>query len=66
MNLFERLKPEYKDKLETGNIKHPELVGYVVDKLELYELIRDMPYGLVTDLKFLLEVDNPYELFKEI
>jgi len=66
MNLFERLKPEYKDKLETGNIKHPELVGYAVDKLELYEFIRDMPYGLVIDLKFLLEVDSPYELFKEI
>ena len=35
MNLFERLKPEYKDNLETGNTKHPELVGYVVDQLEL-------------------------------
>ena len=66
MNLFERLKPEYKDKLETGNIKHPALVGYAVDQLELYEFIRDMPYGLVIDLKFLLEVDSPYELFKEI
>ena len=66
MNLFERLKPEYKDKLETGNIKHPALVGYAVDQLELYEFVRDMPYGLVIDLKFLLEVDSPYELFKEI
>ena len=66
MNLFERLKPEYKDKLETGNIKHPALVGYAVDQLELYDFVRDMPYGLVIDLKFLLEVDSPYELFKEI
>lgn len=66
MNLFERLKPEYKDKLETRNIKHPELAGYAVDQLELYEFIKDMPYGLVIDLKFLLEVDSPYELFKEI
>ena len=66
MNLFERLKPEYKDKLETGNTKHPELVGYVVDQLELYQYVRDMPYGLVTDLRFLLDVDSPYELFKEI
>jgi hypothetical protein len=66
MNLFERLKPEYKDKLETGNIKHPSLVGYAVNQLELYEFIRDMPYGLVIELKFLLEVDNPFELFKEI
>jgi len=66
MNLFERLKPEYKDKLETGNTKHPALVGYAVDHLELYEFVRDMPYGLVIDLKFLLEVDSPFELFKEI
>ena len=66
MNLFERLKPEYKDKLGTGNIKHPELVGYAVDQLELYEFVGDLPYSLVTSLKFLLEVDSPYELFKEI
>ncbi len=66
MNLFERLKPEYKDKLETGNIKYSALVGYAVDQLELFDFVRDMPYGLVIDLKFLLEVDSPYELFKEI
>ena len=66
MNLFERLKPEYKDKLETGNVNHPALTGYAVDQLELYEFVRDMPYGLVTDLRFLLDVDSPYELFKEI
>tara|TARA_B110000858_G_C17771901_1_gene460050 strand:+ start:163 stop:363 length:201 start_codon:yes stop_codon:yes gene_type:complete len=66
MNLFERLKSEYKDKLETGNVNHPALTGYAVDQLELYEFIRDMPYGLVTDLRFLLDVDSPYELFKEI
>ena len=66
MNLFERLKDEHKDNLETGNVKHPSLVGYAVDQLELYEFVRDMPYGLVTDLRFLLDIDSPYELFKEI
>ena len=66
MNLFERLKPEYKDNLETGNTKYPTLVGYAVDQLELHEFVRDMPYGLVVDLRFLLDVDSPYELFKEI
>ena len=38
----------------------------LTDQLELYEFVRDMPYGLVIDLKFLLEVDSPFELFKEI
>jgi hypothetical protein len=66
MNLFERLKSEYKDNLETENVKYPALVGCAVDQLELYEFVRDMPYGLVTDLRFLLDVDSPYELFKEI
>ena len=66
MNLFERLKPEYKDNLETGNTKYPTLVGYAVEQLELHEFVRDIPYGLVTDLRFLLDVDSPYELFKEI
>ena len=66
MNLFERLKSEYKDNLETENVKYPALVGCAVDQLELYEFVRDMPYGLVTDLRFLLDVDSPYELFKEL
>ena len=43
MNLFERLKSEYKDKLETGNVNHPALTGYAVDQLELYEFVRDIP-----------------------
>tara|TARA_B110000285_G_scaffold226162_1_gene285459 strand:+ start:619 stop:819 length:201 start_codon:yes stop_codon:yes gene_type:complete len=65
MNLFERLKSEYKDKLETGNVNFPALTGYAVDQLALYEFVRDMPYGLVTDLRFLLDIYSPYELFKE-
>ena len=66
MNLLQRLKEEHKDNLKRSNGKHPSLVGYAVDQLELYEFVRDMPYGLVVDLKFLLDVGSPYELFKEI
>jgi len=66
MNLFERLKPEYKDNLQYVRNLNPTLTEYAVDQLELYEYVRDLPYGLVTDLRFLLNVDSPYELFKEI
>ncbi len=66
MNLLERLKPEYKENLELENVKHPSLVGYAVDRLQSYKYVRDLPYGLVLDLKFLLDVNSPYELFKEI
>ncbi len=66
MNLLQKLKPEYKDKLETGNTKHPVLTGWAVEQLELYEYVSDIPYGFVLNLKFLLDMDSPYELFKEI
>lgn len=66
MHLLQRLKPEYKEILELENIKHPSLVGYVVDELEAQQYVRELKYGLVVDLKFLLDVDSPYELFKEI
>ena len=66
MNLFERLKPEYKEILELENIKYSSLVGYVVDELEAQQYVRELKYGVVMDLKFLLDVDSPYTLFKEI
>jgi len=66
MNLLKRLKPEYKQILESENIKYPSLVGYVVDELEAQQYVRELKYGLVLDLKFLLDVDSPYTLFKEI
>jgi len=66
MNLFERLKPEYKDKLEASNITYPSLVGYIVDELENHKYVRLLPYGLVVDLKFLLDVSSPYEIFEEL
>ena len=66
MNLLERLKPEYKEKLEVGNIAYPSLVGYIFDELENHKYVRNLLYGLVMDLKFLLDVDSPYELFNEI
>ena len=53
MNLLQRLKPEYKDKLETGNTKHPALVGYAVDQLEMYEYVRRYALWLSNRLKIL-------------
>ena len=66
MNLLERLKPEYKEILELENIKYPSLVWYVVGELETEQYVRELKYGVVVDLKFLLDVDSPYDLFKEI
>ena len=67
MNLSERLKPEYKTKLDLVNFKFPSLVGFITDNLESYSYVRDLPYGIVSDLKFLLETtESPYELFNEL
>jgi len=66
MNLLQRLKPEYSENLDLENIKHTDLVGFTIDRLENYEYVGDIPYSLVLDLKFLLDVDSPYQLFKEI
>jgi hypothetical protein len=67
MNLLQRLKPEYKSELDLSNVKFPSLVGYITDALENKKYVKDLPYGVVSDLKFLLNaVGSPYELFKEI
>ena len=57
MNLLQRLKPEYKEILESENIKYPSLTGYVVNELEAQQFVRELKYGVVMDLKFLLNVD---------
>jgi len=67
MNLLQRLKPEYQAELNLANVKFASLVGYITDSLEQKEYVKDLPYGVVSDLKFLLNaVGSPYELFKEI
>lgn len=67
MNLLQRLKPEYKAELDAANVKFPSLVGYITDALEKYDFIKNVPYGVIVDLKFLLNTPvSPYELFKEI
>lgn len=67
MNLLERLKPEYKTELDSENVKFPSLVGHIVDALEKHYFIKNVPYGVIIDLKFLLKTPvSPYELFEEI
>ena len=67
MNLFERLKDNYKEELTKKNIVYPVLVGYIVNTLEENTYIRTLVYGDVMDLQSLLETErSPYELFNEI
>ena len=67
MNLFERLKDNYKEELTKKNIVYPALVGYIVNTLEENTYIRTLVYGDVMDLQSLLETErSPYELFNEL
>ena len=67
MDLFDRLKENYREELIKKNIVYPALVGYIVNTLEENTYIRDLVYGDVMDLQSLLETDrSPYELFEEI
>jgi hypothetical protein len=67
MNLFERLKDNYKEELTKRNIVYPALTGYIVNTLEENTRVRSLLYGDVTDLLQLLKMNcSPYELFNEI
>ena len=67
MNLFERLKDNYKEELTKRNIVYPALTGYIVNTLEENTRVRSLLYGDVTDLLQLLKTNcSPYELFNEI
>jgi len=67
MNLFERLKDNYKEELTKRNIEYPALVGYIVNTLEENTYIRNLVYGDVMDLQSLLKTNSsPYELFNEL
>ena len=67
MNLFERLKDNYKKELTKKNIVYPALTGYIVNTLEENTRVRNLLYGDVMDLQSLLQTErSPYELFKEV
>ena len=66
MTLFKRLKPEFSNELLKQNIEYPMMVGRIIDSLENNEYVTEMPYGIVTDLKWICKASSPWDLFKEI
>lgn len=67
MTLLERLRPFYKEVLESRNNEYPAYVGYVCDELEKITKVDDIKWGTVTDLKAILgNVDSPYNYFTEL
>ena len=65
MTLIDRMKPEFKEVLQSKNQKHPDLVSRVSDSLETYSYVADLPYGIVLNIMFLFDTNFVYPLFNE-
>ena len=66
ISLYDRLKPHYIEQLHKTNIKYPELTGKIVDTLHDQSIVTELKYSSILDFKFLLGVDNPFEMFKDL
>ena len=67
MNLYKRLKPQYKQKLDSANIDYPNTIEYIMNELENTYFVSDMKYGVVGDLQCMLKITlSPYEFFEDV
>ncbi len=65
MNLLEKLRPIYQDKLSKSNLEYPDTVAHIVDSLEQHNEVNDLPYGVFAELKLMTDTFcvSPYEFF---
>jgi hypothetical protein len=66
MNLFERLHPVYVDKLSKANLQYPDLIENLVEDLEQVELVTELKFGTIMDLRTMCGWHNsPFDYFIE-
>ena len=66
MNLFERLHPVYEDKLSKANLQYPDLIENLVEDLEQVELVTELKFGTIMDLRTMCGWHNsPFDYFIE-
>lgn len=65
MTLLEKLRPIYKDKLSAANLQYPDTVANVVEHLDSYDKVNDLPYGIFAELKLMTDTYcvSAYEFF---
>ena len=66
MTLLERLSPSYKTILDSNKEDYPALIEYVFNHLSKIKYVSHMKFGVWLDIKFLTNVDSPYDLFEII
>ncbi len=66
MNLLEKLRPIYQDKLAKANVEYPNIVSYIVEELESKEFVMDLTYGCIMSLRNMTGTQgtvSPFEFF---
>jgi hypothetical protein len=66
MNLKQRLKPQFQQKLEVANIDYPAIVQSIEIELEETDFVCNMKYGIVGDMNLMFKTNlSPYEFFED-
>jgi hypothetical protein len=66
MNLLDKLKDRYKDKLEQENLTYPAIVEKITNELEETEFVTQLSYGCVLDMFSLIErKGSAFEFFNQ-
>lgn len=66
MNLLNRLKPHYKEKLSQFNLKDSQIVDQVSTCLENEQYVHNLKYGTIIDLYVIFGSMNVFYLFEEL
>ena len=66
MKLIDRLKPEFREKLEEANIYYPNTVNCICDELESKKFVLNLSYECVLNMNMIFRCDNPFFYFNEI
>lgn len=66
MNLLDKLKDCYKDKLQQSNLTYPAIVEKITNELEKTEFVTQLSYGCVLDMFCMIErKGSAFEFFNE-
>jgi len=52
MNLYERLKPEYRKALDSNSEKYPEVSKTIIEGLKKEKYAHNLPLGVADDYSF--------------
>ena len=48
------------------NLKYPDIIASITNDLQEESLIHNLRYRTILDIKFVIGVDNPFVMFKDL